>query len=201
MVKSGDCLTPWSWNYYKIINRYESTVTAQFFAHTHLDEFEIFYDEKTRKRPTNIAYIGPSVTTYQQLNPGYRIYEVDGHYVNSSRAILNHETYILDLVEANKGNVKWKLEYSAKEAYGMKSLLPEDWDDLVHRMASNTTLFNTFYKYYTKSARNDSCDDSCRKYTLCRVMSGRSHDDSACTLNTTLTQAEKHSFDHSLDFC
>lgn len=49
---SGDCLTPWSWNYYKIINRYESTVTAQFFAHTHLDEFEIFYDEKTRKRPT-----------------------------------------------------------------------------------------------------------------------------------------------------
>ena len=33
-----------------------------------------------------------------------------------------------------------------KEAYGMKSLLPEDWDDLVHRMASNTTLFNTFYK-------------------------------------------------------
>ena len=33
-----------------------------------------------------------------------------------------------------------------KEAYGMKSLLPEDWDDLVHLMASNTTLFNTFYK-------------------------------------------------------
>lgn len=33
----------------------------------------------------SIAYIGPSVTTYQQLNPGYRIYEVDGHYVNSSR--------------------------------------------------------------------------------------------------------------------
>ena len=30
------------------------------------------------------------------------------------KAILNHETYILDLVEANKGNVKWKLEYSAK---------------------------------------------------------------------------------------
>ena len=33
----------------------------------------------------SIAYIGPSVTTYQQLNPGYRIYEVDGDYVNSSR--------------------------------------------------------------------------------------------------------------------
>ena len=33
------------------------------------------------------------------------------------------------------------------------------------------------------------------------MMSGRSHDDSACTLNTALTQEEKHSFDQSLDFC
>lgn len=49
---SPDCLKPWSWNYYKIVNRYQSTVTAQFFAHTHADEFEIFYDEKTRKIPT-----------------------------------------------------------------------------------------------------------------------------------------------------
>lgn len=30
------------------------------------------------------------------------------------QAVLNHETYILDLVEANMGNVQWKLEYSAK---------------------------------------------------------------------------------------
>ena len=33
----------------------------------------------------SIAYIGPSVTTFQGHNPGYRIYEVDGDYANSSR--------------------------------------------------------------------------------------------------------------------
>ena len=114
---NSDCLKPWSWNYYKIVNRYQSTVTAQFFAHTHADEFEIFYDEKTRKIPTkyellkkiftihdcciclmavninliilvfldSIAFIGPSVTTYQGHNPGYRIYDIDGDYANSSR--------------------------------------------------------------------------------------------------------------------
>ena len=53
---NSDCLQPWSWNYYKIVNRYQSTVTAQFFAHTHADEFEIFYDEKTRKIPTKLEY-------------------------------------------------------------------------------------------------------------------------------------------------
>lgn len=40
----SDCLKVWSRNYYAIINRYEATITAQFFGHTHFDEFEIFYD-------------------------------------------------------------------------------------------------------------------------------------------------------------
>lgn len=41
-----DCLKIWSHNYYEIIARYENTVTAQFFGHTHSDEFEVFYDPK-----------------------------------------------------------------------------------------------------------------------------------------------------------
>lgn len=41
-----DCLKVWSRNYYKIISRYESTITSQFFGHTHYDEFEVFYDPK-----------------------------------------------------------------------------------------------------------------------------------------------------------
>lgn len=40
----SDCLKVWSRNYYKIIERYESTITAQFYGHTHFDEFEMFYD-------------------------------------------------------------------------------------------------------------------------------------------------------------
>lgn len=197
-----NCLKPWSWNYYKIVNRYQSTVTAQFFAHTHADEFEIFYDEKTRRIPTNIAFIGPSVTTYQTHNPGYRIYEVDGDYPSSSRVVLNHQTYILDLVEANKGNVQWKLEYSAKEAYDMPSVLPEDWNDLVHRFAKNTTLFNTFYKYFWKSAPGHSCDDSCRSSMLCRLMTGRSHDTSACTLMQEIFSEEhRQQLEESLVMC
>ena len=74
-----DCVKVWSRNFNQIIDRYEHTVTAQFYGHTHADEFEIFYDLKNRSRPTNIAYIGPSVTTYYGLNPTYRIYEAINH--------------------------------------------------------------------------------------------------------------------------
>ena len=73
-----DCTSVFSAEYNKIINRFESTVMAQFFAHTHNDEIKIFYDTQDPSRATSLAYIGPSVTTYPQLNPGYKVYTVDG---------------------------------------------------------------------------------------------------------------------------
>ena len=48
----------WSWNYYRVVDRFESTITGQFFGHTHFDEMEIFYQAPDYKRPTNVAYIG-----------------------------------------------------------------------------------------------------------------------------------------------
>lgn len=65
--------------------RYESTIAAQFFGHTHFDEFELFYDRNDLSRVTNIAYVGPSVTPYYDLNPGYRIYYIDGDHTATTR--------------------------------------------------------------------------------------------------------------------
>lgn len=65
--------------------RYEATITAQFFGHTHFDEFEIFYDTENPGRAVSVAYIGPSVTPYVNLNPGYRIYYVDGDHDHTTR--------------------------------------------------------------------------------------------------------------------
>lgn len=70
---------------FHIIRRYESTITAQFFGHTHFDEFELFYDPKDPDRAISVAYIGPSVTPFVDLNPGYRIYYVDGDRDQSTR--------------------------------------------------------------------------------------------------------------------
>ena len=55
-----------------------------FYGHRHTDGFEIFYDEATKKRALQVAYVAPSLTAYPNLNPGYRIYTVDGLYTNSS---------------------------------------------------------------------------------------------------------------------
>jgi sphingomyelin phosphodiesterase len=48
---------------------------GQFYGHTHWDDFKIFFDED---RPINSLYIGSSVTAYTDLNPGYKVFHVDG---------------------------------------------------------------------------------------------------------------------------
>ncbi|XP_049599573.1 sphingomyelin phosphodiesterase [Syngnathus scovelli] len=178
-IPPGLCLGSWSWNYYHIINRYESTITGQFFGHTHFDEFQMFYDEKTLNRPLGVAFISPSVTTYINLNPGYRVYYVDGNYQSSSRMVLDHETYILNLTEANyklgepQENPKWTLLYRATEAYGLSSLFPSDLDGLVRGFFGDDRLFRKFWYFRHKGHVSVPCEETCKTGILCFLKSGR----------------------------
>jgi hypothetical protein len=64
--------------------------------------------------------------------------------------VVDHETWIMDLQEANRHNVdspRWYRLYTAREAFRMPSLTPQDWDHLVHRMTYDDNLFQTYYKY------------------------------------------------------
>ncbi|XP_049780611.1 sphingomyelin phosphodiesterase isoform X2 [Schistocerca cancellata] len=174
----SDCLKVWSRNYYKIINRYESTITAQFFGHTHFDEFELFYDTNEPGRPTSIAYIGPSVTPYYNLNPGYRIYYVDGDHPKTTRSVIDHETWVMNLKEANLYDYPiWYKLYSTRSAYQMPSLTPQEWDNFLNKLPTDAALFDLYYKHYWKNSPvRPSCDPECKKRMVCDLKSGRSHD-------------------------
>lgn len=182
-IPPGICLKSWSWNYYCIVNRYESTIAAQFFGHTHVDEFELFYDEETLSRPVSVAFIAPSVTTYINLNPGYRIYEIDGNYSTSSHMVLDHETHILNLTEANADGAtapQWKTLYSAREAFGLNNSFPADWDNLLQSFLRDEALFQKFWYLHHKGHVQEVCEQACKTSTLCRLRTGRSHDDELC---------------------
>lgn len=81
----SDCLKTWQTSYYDILSRFEQTITAQFFGHTHNDEIELFYDKENPERVIGVAYIAGSVTPYTYLNPGYSVVYVEGDYENSTR--------------------------------------------------------------------------------------------------------------------
>ena len=73
----------WSEEYARIIHRFRNIISAQFFGHTHFDEFEIFFgdNEVGERIPTNMAYLAPSMTTIDNLNPAYRIFMIDGKII------------------------------------------------------------------------------------------------------------------------
>lgn len=117
----GDCMRIWSRNYHKIIKRYESTITGQFFGHTHGNEIQISYDDNddssirfvrlchkifsmkmyVSDRAINVAYVAPSVTPFAYFNPGYKIYYVDGDHANTTRMVIDEECWTFNLTDAN----------------------------------------------------------------------------------------------------
>ena len=165
---SQDCLDTWSKVYHDILWRFESTNVGQFFGHKHSDSFKVFYaDEDTNsERPIGVVYFSPSVTPYggSGMNLGYRMYDIDGTYNGSTHITLDHSTYILNITDANLTNKpKWVLEYSAKEAYNMTSLLPKDWANLVETFIKEDSLFQKYYHYHFKNiSPNDQCTKGCR---------------------------------------
>lgn len=78
-VPSNDpnCFTTWAREYWRIIERFKNIVTAQFTGHSHRDQFNLFYSRKDAATPINIAWNGGSVTTYQKVNPNYKVYTFD----------------------------------------------------------------------------------------------------------------------------
>ncbi|KAK6619763.1 hypothetical protein RUM43_012528 [Polyplax serrata] len=171
---SVDCLKIWGNNFYDIISRYENTVTAQFYGHTHTDEIDIYYDSETKQRPVSVGYIGPSVTTFVDGNPAYRIYTIDGDHKDSSYDVVDFEGWIMDLEKSNRDEVAhWKKLYSAKESYGLSSLLPNDWNAFYERLKTDDTLMDTYDRHYWKdSPRRPKCGDECRRSHLFDIRSG-----------------------------
>ncbi|RCN32003.1 Ser/Thr phosphatase family protein, partial [Ancylostoma caninum] len=95
----GECLEGWARNYYRIIQRFSDTVQAQFFGHIHADYFTIFYEDmhNTSSEPTGVLYAAPSATTFSDMNPAYRIYDIDftDHFVSP---IFGFRKYILLMI-------------------------------------------------------------------------------------------------------
>uniref|UniRef100_A0A7M5V677 Sphingomyelin phosphodiesterase n=1 Tax=Clytia hemisphaerica TaxID=252671 RepID=A0A7M5V677_9CNID len=161
-------------NYYRIVDRFHDTIAAQFFGHTHHDEFSLFYHSEDTEVPNNIAYIGPSVTTYNNMNPGYRTYDVDGPSTNATWNVINHDTFYAEIQKTDDTHPpEWLHEYNVKEAYGMKDLSPGEWHGLIQRMYNDPELFQIMFKAYRKQYKYDTCDTlKCRRSFLCGMMDG-----------------------------
>jgi sphingomyelin phosphodiesterase len=59
-----------------LLYRFSDIIIAEFNGHTHNDEFKVYYNEEGTEAFAT-AWNGGSITTYSNVNPNYRVYDVD----------------------------------------------------------------------------------------------------------------------------
>lgn len=78
-------LNDWSMRYNALVDRYSYIIRGQFFGHTHSDHLSFFPKFKEHQASKNISadplsnyyLVAPSITTYSDRVPEYRVMDVD----------------------------------------------------------------------------------------------------------------------------
>ncbi|XP_030028427.2 sphingomyelin phosphodiesterase 1 [Manduca sexta] len=165
-----DLTYTWTREYNRIVNRFSSTIAAEFNGHTHSDEFKIFYDSEGT--PINVAWGGGSATAYSFYNLNYKIATIDTQTFMPTNII----NYAYNLTEANltpNRRPHWFQLYDMKNAFGLIDLSPSSMDNLVHRMVTtNKELLDKYAAFYSKlsDSRWPYCNTNCKLDNLCKTV-------------------------------
>ncbi|KJH49735.1 Ser/Thr phosphatase family protein [Dictyocaulus viviparus] len=166
----SECLEGWARNYYRVIQRFSDTITAQFFGHVHTDYFTVFYENmhNISSAPVGVLYAAPSVTTFSDMNPAYRIYEIN---ITDNFKVENIMNYFADLEKATIENPpEWKLLYSAKDEYGLDDLSLSSWNKLVNIVHHDEKIAQKFFRNAVRA--ENKCDSTCQWTLLCGLRMG-----------------------------
>jgi sphingomyelin phosphodiesterase len=162
-----ECTQAWLFNFINIVDRFRDTILAQFYGHTHRDEWRVIYSLARPDDPIGVQYIGPSITPFTENNPAYRIY-----HQNKQGLILDSETYYFNLTEANEtptSEPHWRFSYSTRAHLNMTyGLGPNQWHQYLQRLHEDDEHFDNFYRNfyrYSDVKLGQVCKNKC-KYQL-----------------------------------
>lgn len=161
----------------QIIQRYDATIAALFFGHTHLDEFQISYSDynnRTWDTATAMGYIAPSMTPTSGP-PSFRVHDIDP----VTFGVLDFTQYIADIGAPDQTSLEWVSYYSAKEAYGSKlaspvtdpsaELSPAFWHNVTVAMENESAVFGDFWARRTRGFQVPSCTGDCMSGEICAL--------------------------------
>nr|XP_019543354.2 sphingomyelin phosphodiesterase-like [Aedes albopictus] len=176
------CYIGWTREYRKIVDRFAHIIEGQFNGHSHVDEFNVYYRRDDPTAAVNVAWNGGSTTTFTQLNPNYKVFYVD----RESFEILDHETWIYNLTEANQHPDRkplWFKEYTFKEHFGLTDLSPKSLDTLLQKLAHSEADLRQYWNVKQKNSDpmlSRGCDKTCLRDALCAIARTEYSDDAAC---------------------
>ncbi|KAJ5884215.1 acid sphingomyelinase [Penicillium tannophilum] len=171
-------------NYFnQIIQRYDATIAAVFYGHTHKDEFEIAYSDysnPTADTATMMSYIAPALTPTSG-NPTFRVYSVDP----VTFGILDFQVYFANMSSSTyQTKPTWEKYYSAKEAYGSllsppvtdsaAELTPAFWHNVTALFESDDSVFQDYVARKSRGWDYSSCTGTCKTDEICQLRAAES---------------------------
>lgn len=171
-------------NYFnQIIQRYEATIAACFYGHTHKDEFEIAYSDNSKPSfdtATMVSYIAPALTP-SSGNPTFRVYSVDP----VTFGILDFTVYIANMSSSTyQTEPVWEKYYSAKEIYGSllspaltdsaAELTPEFWHNVTTLFEDDDVAFQNYISRKTRGWDYSACTGDCKTDEICQLRAAES---------------------------
>ena len=172
-IPFGDvnCLSIWSRHMNVLVDRFEYTIAGLFFGHTHTDEFHITRGIYSNL-PVKVQWVVPSLTTYTDHNPSFRMYEID----SETKQILDFTSYRMNISQANLNpNTPpvWDAAYSFKEFYGVKDLTAQSVYNLALNIGNSQALaLQYLYNFYGGNSVPTSCDTKCLHDLQCKITYG-----------------------------
>ncbi|PPR02001.1 hypothetical protein CVT24_011124 [Panaeolus cyanescens] len=177
---SGDCFKDQSNYFDQIVQRYKNTIAAQFYGHSHVDEFAISYSDwnnKNANTANSILYLAPSVTP-RNADSSFRVYDVDP----DTYEVMDSRTFIAEMSSPSfQVSPQWTQEYSARELYGQaiggwptnQPLNAAFWHSVTLAFESDDALFRQYISLKTRGVNVATCDSTCKTQTICNLRAGR----------------------------
>jgi len=175
---SGDAFHDGSNYFNQIVKRYSNTIAAQFYGHTHKDEFEITYSDYTHQTAANavsMSYIAPALTPTSG-NPTFRVYSVDP----VTFGILDYTVYIANIsAPSYQTGPVWQEYYSAKQTYGSlltppvtaasAELTPAFWHNVTTLFQNNDAVFQAYNARKSRGYNPSTCTGTCKTNEICQL--------------------------------
>jgi sphingomyelin phosphodiesterase len=175
---TGDYFRDYSNSFNQIVSRYDATIAALFYGHTHVDHFEIAYSDYTNPSADNafaMSYITPSMTPTSG-SPSFRVYSVDP----DTFGVLDFTEYIADIKSPSyQSGPVWTEYYSAKAAYGplvtppltdpAAELTPAFWHNLTEVFENDDTVFQQYYSRKSRGYDGTTCTGACKTSEICAL--------------------------------
>ncbi|GLV41289.1 uncharacterized protein CBL_04813 [Carabus blaptoides fortunei] len=174
-VPTGDntCLTKWSHEYYRIIQRFAHVISAQFVGHTHFDEMNLYFNNSDIMEPMSVAYNGGSFTSYVNVNPNYKLYDISP----TTWEVTDFHAWTFNLTEANQNypdlEPVWYKLYSFKEAYGLESMSLHELGKFLRNMPKDQSILDTFFRFKYREGDlylAEGCNQACHEENMCTIV-------------------------------